>query len=117
MTKKLQLSVKFHFAASHFLTQYHGKCEDLHGHNYKLVVTIEGEVQKDGMVHDFKEIKKIVKEKIISKLDHKHLNDILDNPSSEYLAIWIWDKLKNDLPLTKVAVSETDNYTAEYAGE
>lgn len=114
---KMQLSCTFHFAASHFLTKYHGKCENLHGHNYKLIITIEGEVQEDGMVMDFKIIKEKVNKHVVDVLDHTHLNDRLPNPSAENLAVWIWDKLKDEIPLKKVAVYETDDYVAEYAGE
>lgn len=114
---KLELNCVFHFAASHFLTKYHGKCEDLHGHNYKVIVTIEGEVQDDGMVLDFKIVKSKVKEKVIKVLDHKHLNDIIDNPSAEHVAIWIWDKIKDDMPLKKVTVYETENYYCTYEGK
>lgn len=113
----MQLSCTFHFAASHFLTKYHGKCENLHGHNYKLIITIEGEVQEDGMVMDFKIIKEKVNKHVVDVLDHTHLNDRLPNPSAENLAVWIWDKLKDEIPLKKVAVYETDDYVAEYAGE
>lgn len=113
----LELSCNFHFAASHFLTNYHGKCENLHGHNYKLTVTIKGEMKDDGMVLDYKEIKKIVNKKVVDFLDHTHLNDLLENPSSEHLIIWIWNKLKNKLPLKRIRLYETDNYYCDYEGE
>lgn len=112
----MELSCVFRFAASHFLTKYHGKCENLHGHNYKIVVTIEGPVKEDGMVLDFKIIKSTVNENVIDILDHTHLNDTIDNPSAENLAVWIWDKLKDKLPLKKIAVYETEDYSCEYAG-
>lgn len=113
----MNLSCTFQFAASHFLTKYHGKCENLHGHNYKIIITIRGEVQEDGMVIDFKIIKDIVKKHVINVLDHTHLNDTLENPSAENLAVWIWDKLKNEIPLAKIQVYETDDYMCEYTGE
>ncbi len=112
----MELSCIFHFSASHFLTKYHGKCENLHGHNYKLIVTIEGEVKNDGMVMDFADIKKIVNEKILNSFDHSHLNEIVENPSSENLAVYIWDKLKDDLPLKKITIYETENCFCEYKG-
>ncbi|MBL4694419.1 6-carboxytetrahydropterin synthase QueD [Candidatus Gracilibacteria bacterium] len=112
----MQLSCTFRFAASHFLTKYHGKCENLHGHNYKIIVTIEGPVKEDGMVLDFKLLKEAVNKNVIDLLDHSHLNDTLDNPSAENLAVWIWDKIKDHLPLKKIAVYETDDYLAEYDG-
>ena len=113
----MKLSCTFRFAASHYLTKYHGKCENLHGHNYKLIITIEDEVKEDGMVMDFKIIKQTVNEHVVDILDHTHLNDRLPNPSAENLAVWIWEKLSDKLPLTNVAVYETDDYLAEYSGE
>lgn len=113
----LSVSYTFSFAASHFLTKYHGKCENLHGHNYKLIVTIKGPLQDDGMVRDFKLIKKIVEEKIITPLDHTHLNDRFENPSAENVALWIWDQLKDDLPLAKIRLYETDTSYVQYKGE
>ncbi len=112
----MELSCVFHFAASHFLTKYHGKCENLHGHNYKIIVTIQGPVQEDGMVLDFKLLKNKVNEKVIDILDHTHLNDTLDNPSAENLAVWIWAQIKDELPLKKIAIYETDDYYCEYDG-
>jgi len=113
----MKLSVIFRFAASHFLTKYHGKCENLHGHNYKLIVTIKGPVGDDGMVIDFKQVKEIVKEKVINKLDHTHLNDTIENPSAENLAVWIWDHIGDALPLKSIAVYETEDYYVEYDGK
>lgn len=114
---QMELSCTFHFAASHFLTKYHGKCENLHGHNYKIIITIEGDLKDNGMVIDFKIIKDIVKAKVIDVLDHTHLNDTIDNPSAENLAIWIWDKIKDDLPLKNIAIYETENYSCTYEGK
>ena len=115
---KMKLNCVLEFAAAHFLTKYHGKCENLHGHNYIVVVTLEGEVGEDGMVQDYKEIKKIVKNNVIDKLDHTSLNDVMENPSSENLAVYIWDGIKADLPLlTKVTVYETADYYCEYEGK
>lgn len=113
----MQLSRIFNFSASHFLPNYDGKCENLHGHNYKVTVTIQGEVQPNGMVLDFKKIKDIVSENAIDKLDHTNLNDLLENPSAENTAIWIWNSLKNKLSLKKITVYETENCYCEYYGE
>lgn len=113
----MELSVAFHFAASHFLTKYHGKCENLHGHNYKIIITVEGPVKEDGMVMDFKVIKDKVKDRVLNKLDHSHLNDTLENPSAENLAIYIWDKLKNEIPLKRIKIYETDDYYCTYEGQ
>ena len=116
---KMDLSVSFSVSASHFLPNYHGKCENMHGHNYKIIIKINGEVKKeDGMVMDFKEIKKIAKTHALDKLDHSHLNDILETPSAENIAIWIWENLKDHLPgLKKIKIFETDNCCCSYYGE
>lgn len=113
---KLKLSTTFRFSASHFLTKYHGKCENLHGHNYKLIVTIEDKLKDNDMVLDFKKIKEIIEKTVIDKLDHSHLNEIFENPSAEIILIWIWNELKNKLPLKKITLYETDDYFCEYEG-
>ena len=113
----MDLNCVFQISASHFLTDYHGKCENMHGHNYKLIVTISGQIQKDGMVMDYKEIKKITEQEIIEKLDHHHLNDIIPSPTSENIAVWIWNKLIDRLPLIKITVYETENNYCEYYGK
>ena len=107
----------FGFAASHFLTKYHGKCENLHGHNYKLEVTVSGEIGANGLVYDFVDLKKEVKAKIIDKLDHAHLNDSFENPSAEAIAVWIWEALQDDLSLCEVKLWETDTCFVTYRGK
>lgn len=106
------------FAASHFLTDYHGKCEHLHGHNYTLTVTLKGKKQSDGMVFDFVELKKLLQEKIYNRVDHKHLNDILQNPSSENMCEWIWEELSLELEgkLYSITLCETARSCVEYFG-
>ena len=91
------VSKQFTFDAAHYLTKYHGKCENLHGHTYRLQVTVNGEIKDDGMVVDFVELKNLVKEKIISKFDHQNLNDFFENPSAELIAEYIWGELKSEI--------------------
>lgn len=76
---------EFDFDAAHFLPNYNGKCEHLHGHTYKLVVKVEGTPDHEGMVLDFVRFKNLVKELVVSKLDHAFINDILPQPSAEIL--------------------------------
>ena len=69
---------------------------------------------------DFNDIDKLFMEKVHKTLDHKYLNDIdgLSNPTTEYIAMWIWKKLENDLPgLSSVSVSEGNSYGCKYYGE
>lgn len=93
----LTVTKEFTFDAAHYLTEYHGKCEDLHGHTYKLQVTVSGELNSEGLVLDFIILKNIVKEKILNKLDHSNLNDVFKQPSAENILLWIWQQLKEDL--------------------
>lgn len=107
-----------------------GKCSNpnWHGHNYELFVTIKGLVNpKTGFLVNLTELKKVIREKITNKLDHKNLNTEVDFlkgkfTSTEVLCISIWDELKEDViklgaSLHKVKVVETENNYVEYMGE
>ncbi|MDR0616091.1 MAG: 6-carboxytetrahydropterin synthase QueD [Synergistaceae bacterium] len=87
------LKKEFTFDAAHNLIKYHGKCERLHGHTYRMSVVIKGVPDEEGMIVDFLEIKRIVNEEIISKFDHAYLNDILGQPSAENVARFSFEKL------------------------
>lgn len=108
------INKEFEFAAAHFLTNYHGKCEQLHGHNYKLIVTVTGPLQADGMVLDFVELKQVVRQEIIDVLDHTNLNDRFPNPSCELIAQWIFTTLKSKLPVSSVQLFETTSSSVTY---
>ncbi|PIZ71641.1 6-carboxytetrahydropterin synthase QueD [Candidatus Peregrinibacteria bacterium CG_4_10_14_0_2_um_filter_43_11] len=88
---------EFTFDSAHFLPKYYGKCEKLHGHTYRLRVSVEGKIGENGLVMDFVILKKIVKEQVLDKLDHTLLNDVIDIPSCENIARWAWEQLA-DLP-------------------
>ncbi len=116
------------FAAAHYLKNYHGKCENLHGHNYKVRVYVKGrELDPGGMLLDFGILKKILK-KILEDFDHKNLNDIPffmeRDPSAELIAYYIFQMIKEELPnaggdcsLTRVEVFETEKNLAYYEEE
>jgi len=108
---------EFEFDAAHRLINYRGKCENLHGHRWKVQVTLKASLQKDGIAFDFVELKKIVEEKVIKKLDHTYLNDLLPQPSTENIALWIWERLKEELPLYEVKVWESPTSFVTYRGE
>ena len=102
----------FTFDAAHNLVDYHGKCERLHGHTYRLRIVLEGEPDAEGMIMDFIELKAIVKERILSQLDHSYINDIITQPSAENIALWIWGELeervkRDNCELYEVHVWET----------
>ena len=90
----MKISKEFTFDAAHYLTKYHGKCENLHGHTYRLRVTVEGDLGEEDMVMDFADLKGLVKEKVLGELDHGDLNKLFENPTAELIAKWIWAKLE-----------------------
>ncbi len=95
-------------------------CKQMHGHTFNIVVYLDGPIDtKTGFVMDFFELDLIVKKEVIDKIDHKVLNEIknLENPSSEHLAIYIFNNLKDKIKyLSKVSVSEDRGTGIEYSG-
>lgn len=117
----IEIFKEFTFDAAHRLPGVPSghKCSRLHGHTYRLIVTLEGPVDpKTGMVTDFKNINVVVKENVIDKLDHFYLNEVsgLENPTCEVLAMWIWHRIKS-LPLKEIKVYETPTCGAVYRGQ
>jgi 6-pyruvoyltetrahydropterin/6-carboxytetrahydropterin synthase len=114
------------FGAAHQLRNYKGKCENLHGHNWKIEVFVKGnKLDENGLLIDFKVIKSKIKE-IIEELDHKFLNELEYfrdiNPSSENIARHIHESLErrlsdNRIKVSKVTAWESDNACATYWGE
>jgi len=107
------------FSAAHMLRHYKGKCENLHGHNWKVEVSaVSGKLNKQGMVFDFKDLKKKVNT-ILDKIDHKNLNEITyfkkTNPTSENIAKFIYDKVKDrKIKVKSVTVWESNTARATY---
>jgi 6-pyruvoyltetrahydropterin/6-carboxytetrahydropterin synthase len=102
----MRLCREFYFDAAHFIPNYKGKCEKLHGHTYRLEIVIEGGVKKDGMVVDFAKMKEIVEMTILEKLDHQALNEMFENPTAEHILQWIAEQLKGKLPLSSMKLWE-----------
>ena len=96
-----QLRVEAEFSAAHFLSHYHGKCENLHGHNYRVRLWVRGtELDEGGMLADFSLLKKALNE-AIAPLDHCNLNDMetfKNDPSAERIAKYIFENVKERLP-------------------
>ena len=108
----MQIRKQFAFEAAHVLPFHTGKCSRLHGHSYRLDVTVEGPLQPGGpaagMVVDFDELARVVRASIVDKLDHTHLNDAIENPTSENIVAWIWQRLAPQLPgLAELTLWET----------
>jgi 6-pyruvoyltetrahydropterin/6-carboxytetrahydropterin synthase len=97
----MQIRKHFRFEAAHVLPHHPGKCSRMHGHSYRLDVAIRGPIQTDGpargMIEDFDRIKRIVREHVVDILDHRSLNDLIENPTAEHIAMWIWRTLENHL--------------------
>lgn len=94
----MKLIKKFTFDSAHHLPNYKGKCKQLHGHTYHLEVIVEGIVNPDtGMIVDFAYLKYIVISKALDYLDHKLLNDVIENPTAENIILWIKKMIERDI--------------------
>jgi 6-pyruvoyltetrahydropterin/6-carboxytetrahydropterin synthase len=120
-----EVAIEHSFAAGHALRHYKGKCENVHGHNYKVQVVVRGENvdRKTGMLADFVELKRLLRA-ISEPLDHVFLNDIEPfitlEPSAENIALYICEKMQegisqeNPIEVAEVKVWETDIQSATY---
>ena len=134
---KITICRKSHFNAAHKLynpiwskdknLDVVGRCsyENYHGHNYELIVKFEGEIDQDtGMVMDLSDLKKIIVREVEDVLDHKNLNLDIDYfkdkiPSTENLAVFIWNKLNDSIELEgklSIVLYETPRNFVEYSG-
>jgi 6-pyruvoyltetrahydropterin/6-carboxytetrahydropterin synthase len=122
-TNMYELSIQTSFSAAHRLRNYQGDCEALHGHNWKVQVTVQSRTLNDiGLAIDFKTLKEITGE-TLDRIDHTCLNDIAPfsdiNPSSENIARVLYEEMKTSLAafgvsLLRVSVWESDNAWASY---
>jgi 6-pyruvoyltetrahydropterin/6-carboxytetrahydropterin synthase len=113
------------FAAAHNLRNYKGKCENLHGHNYKVRVTLSGaELDATGLLYDFVHLKQVI-HTVIHSLDHKYLNEVAPfdvlNPSAENIARHIYDEAVKQMhqapsgaAIASITVWETETSAATY---
>src|SRR5436190_15365999 len=121
-----EVTVEETFAAGHYLRNYKGKCENPHGHNYKVLVTLQGrELDKAGLLLDFKDLK-LVMRAVVERLDHQMINEIAPftelNPSAENLAKYFYEETSTRLKQTtngrvrvkQVTMFETDVTNATY---
>lgn len=118
-----EVSVEYTFAAGHALRNYKGKCENVHGHNYRVQVTVEGEkLNEAGLLVDFADLKAAIRS-LVDRLDHQFLNDLEPfnqvNPSAENLAKHLCDGISTRIEgqgarLRAITVWETDTSSATY---
>ena len=118
----VRLVREFRFEAAHKLPRVPAghKCQRLHGHSFKIELAVKGPVDPSaGWFIDYAVLYDAWKP-LYDALDHNYLNDVegLENPTSEILAKWIWDRLKSGLPsLERVTVFETCDARCEYEGD
>jgi len=97
--KRVLVSKEFTFDSAHHLHCYEGQCQNLHGHTYRLQVAMSGYTDQRGIAIDFNDMKRLVKEHIIVRLDHQYLNEVLPlmNTTAENIAVWIYEQLAAQL--------------------
>ena len=131
MRSKIYVTKEFEFESAHNLVNYNGACENLHGHSYKLQVTISGSIcnedesvdniATDFMVMDFKNLKELVKKSVVDVYDHAYLNKFFKNPTAEFMAVSIFHDIEQELPkdvkIESVKLWETSTSFVEYKGE
>jgi 6-pyruvoyltetrahydropterin/6-carboxytetrahydropterin synthase len=118
-----EVSVEETFAAGHALRNYHGKCENVHGHNYRVAIIAEGEELNPatGLLVDFGDLKRLMRA-VVARLDHQFLNDLAPfdaiNPSAENIAKYFYDEINTGLApgprIREVKIWETDITSATY---
>jgi 6-pyruvoyltetrahydropterin/6-carboxytetrahydropterin synthase len=122
-----EVTVEQTFAAGHALREYKGKCENVHGHNYRVQITVEGErLNRIGLLVDFVELKRVVRE-VVAILDHQFINDLepftVINPSAENMAKYFYDEVSQRMGaadaeaptrISQIKIWETDTSIAVY---
>jgi 6-pyruvoyltetrahydropterin/6-carboxytetrahydropterin synthase len=108
------VTCSFTFEAAHTLAWHPGKCRNLHGHSYRLDITVGGPLDENGVVVDFDVLHEIVDREVIAVWDHRDLNQVLDNPTAELLAHRAWEILTDaGLSLAALRLWETDRSSVE----
>ncbi len=119
-----ELMVTGRFAAAHSLRNFKGRCEALHGHNWRVEVVVRGEnLDQAGLVMDFGELKALMRQ-VLDGLDHRYLNEVPPfdrlNPSSELIARYIYQEIARRLPpgveMARVSAWESEDSRATYLG-
>ena len=107
---RTRVTCSFRFEAAHRLVWHQGKCRNLHGHSYRLDVSIEGPLDANGIVLDFDTLQEVVRLQVVDLWDHTYLNDILENPTAERLALRAWKHLTDSgLKPAALRLWETDD--------
>ena len=108
----------FTFEAAHQLPWHPGACRELHGHGYRLEVTVGGPLNDDGIVIDFADVRSVVEREVVDRYDHRYLNDLMDNPTAELIAHDAWKHLEAaGLPIVKIRLWETADCFVEIGAD
>jgi 6-pyruvoyltetrahydropterin/6-carboxytetrahydropterin synthase len=109
-----RVTCSYTFEAAHRLPWHPGRCRDLHGHSYRLEVTLAGPLDERGVVVDFDEVNDVVEREVLARFDHRDLNQILDNPTAELIAHRVWELLEDaGLSLEGLRLWETSDASVE----
>jgi 6-pyruvoyltetrahydropterin/6-carboxytetrahydropterin synthase len=110
---------QFRFEAAHRLPRHPGKCFNLHGHSYRIELTLELPVNPEtGMTMDFSDIEAAVRARVLDRCDHHDLNAFLENPTAENIVVWIWGELASTVPgLRSIELWEVEGCSVVYRGE
>jgi 6-pyruvoyltetrahydropterin/6-carboxytetrahydropterin synthase len=109
-----RVTCSYTFEAAHRLPWHPGRCRDLHGHSYRLEVTLAGPLDEHGVVVDFDEVNDVVEREVLARFDHRDLNQILDNPTAELIAHRVWELLEDaGLSLEGLRLWETSDASVE----
>lgn len=97
--RRVLVSKEFTFDSAHHLHNYEGKCKSMHGHTYKLQLVMSGETDERGLTIDFSDIKRIANERIIGRIDHRYLNEVLPpmNTTAENMVVWMYEQVDEAL--------------------
>jgi 6-pyruvoyltetrahydropterin/6-carboxytetrahydropterin synthase len=119
-----EVTIKRSFSAAHLLKEIGGKCEELHGHNFFVEVSVGGEsLNEEGLLIDFRLLKRWT-DSVLDELDHKYLNELIcfkeKNPSSEHIARFLYDRIAEktrqaNVTLSRVTVWESENSRVSYS--
>ena len=113
---RTRVTCTFTFEAAHRLAWHPGKCRNLHGHSYRLDVSVEGPLDANGVVMDFDTLQEVVRTEVVDVWDHRDLNEVLDNPTAELLARRAWELLTGaGLDLAAVRLWETTDSWVDLA--
>lgn len=115
---RTRVTRSFRFEAAHQLPWHPGRCRNLHGHGYRLEVTVEGALDANGVVLDFDDLKAVVQREVVDRYDHAFLNDLIDNPTAELVAADAWKRLEAaGLAPARIRLWETPNSSVEILPE